>query len=82
MQHPSRLTAGLGGMSLRYQLPPTPLHPSPLPSCTSAIVCCRALQIAELELHAVRFEEQQAAEDARITAATPGSPATIYKLAA
>ena len=31
MQHPSRLAAGLGGMSLRYRLPPTP--------STTALIC-------------------------------------------
>ncbi|KAL4433681.1 hypothetical protein ABPG75_000122 [Micractinium tetrahymenae] len=39
----------------------------------------RALQIAELEVHAVSYEQQQAAEDSRIAGATPGSPAAIYK---
>jgi hypothetical protein len=31
-----------------------------------------------MEVHAVSYEEQQAAQDPRITGATPGSPATIY----
>lgn len=39
----------------------------------------RALQIGELEVHAVSYEQQQAAEDSRIAGATPGSPAAIYK---
>jgi len=32
-------------------------------------------------VHAVTYEQQQAAEDTRIANATPGSPAAIYNYA-
>lgn len=41
----------------------------------------RALLISEMEVHAVSFGEQQTTQDARIAAATPGSPAAIFKTA-
>lgn len=55
-----------------------PWKPSALP-CALHPPACRALQIGELEVHAVSYEQQQAAEDSRIAGATPGSPAAIYK---
>lgn len=41
---------------------------------------CRALNLAEIELHAISYEEQQAAQDARVSSATPGTPAAIFRL--
>lgn len=40
---------------------------------------CRALQIADIQVHAVSYEQQQSAENQQIAGATPGSPAALYK---
>lgn len=53
--------------------PPRANPPLPLPPLG------RALQIGDLEVHAVSYEQQQAAGDDRIAGATPGSPAAVYK---
>lgn len=46
-----------------------------------AACCCRALQLADLRLHAVTYEELQAMEDSRLSSAAPGSPATVFEFA-
>ena len=43
----------------------------------------RSLGLEALEVHAVSYEQQQAeGADAQIAAATPGSPATLFRFAA